>query len=287
MKLVFIHGRDQQGKDPHELRTTWINTLKAGLEKSGLTLPDDAELVFPFYGDLLDGLVKDGNLPATVDGVLARGETAPEDVAFFHELLNEVADNASVTEEEVIQNYEGNLQERGPLNWKWVQAILQTLDDKTGFGNFSIKKFTYDVYLYLTMPGVKRRINEFVTRALDDTPCVVVAHSLGTVVGYNVLSDHPHAVKKYITLGSPLGLKSIKSRLKTPLAMPSCVSDGWYNAYDDRDVVALNPLNKNFFNITPEIVNKNDVKNHTDNRHGIEGYLDDKEVARTIYEALK
>jgi len=68
--------------------------------------------------------------------------------------------------------------------------------------------------------------------------------------------------------------------------MPACVKSGWYNAYDERGVVALNPLSKKYFDITPEIENKDDVRNHTDNRHGIEGYLDDKDVAREIYEAL-
>ncbi|MDZ4681096.1 MAG: hypothetical protein SH848_03125 [Saprospiraceae bacterium] len=62
--------------------------------------------------------------------------------------------------------------------------------------------------------------------------------------------------------------------------MPESVKNGWFNAYDDRDVVALNPLDKVHFNINAAVYNKNDVKNHTKNRHGIEGYLEDAEVAK-------
>lgn len=36
----------------------------------------------------------------------------------------------------------------------------------------------------------------------------------------------------------------------------------------------------------PDIENKMDVHNRTSNRHGIAGYLDDKEVARRIYDAF-
>jgi len=92
-------------------------------------------------------------------------------------------------------------------------------------------------------------------------------------------------VKRYVTVGSPLGLKAIKRQLDTPLAMPPCAK-GWYNAMDERDVVVLHPLDSKNFPIQPPIENKTNVNNHTDNRHGIVGYLDDPDVARSIYTAL-
>ena len=39
--------------------------------------------------------------------------------------------------------------------------------------------------------------------------------------------------------------------------------------------------------MTPSITNKTNVNNHTDNRHGIVGYLDDPDVAKKIYQALR
>ena len=62
-----------------------------------------------------------------------------------------------------------------------------------------------------------------------------------------------------------------------------------FNALDQRDVVALYPLDSVNFPLdpaVPAIENKRDVRNKTDNRHGITGYLDDAEVARRIHEAL-
>jgi hypothetical protein len=288
VKLILIHGRDQQGKDPEKLKAEWINTWEAGLKKSGLTIPAEVEIVFPYYGDLLDSLVKEAKLPNTMNKVIARGDSsATPDMDFFNDFLLELAENDKITEAQIIENFDGQIQERGPLNWEWIQAILKTLD-KTPLGDLSIKSFTYDAYLYLTIPGIQRKINEFVAGMINKTPSVVLGHSLGSAVGYNVLQNNPgFSVNKYITVGSPLGLSSFKSKLAAPLSMPACVNGGWYNAYDERDVVALQPLNKKHFNITPAINNYDGVSNNTKNRHGIEGYLDDAVVAKMIFDSLK
>jgi hypothetical protein len=60
----------------------------------------------------------------------------------------------------------------------------------------------------------------------------------------------------------------------------------WNNAFDSRDIVALNPLDRANFPVQPEIRNYGDIKNHTNNRHGIDGYLDDPIVAGWVLDAL-
>jgi hypothetical protein len=106
-------------------------------------------------------------------------------------------------------------------------------------------------------------------------------------VGYNVLcrADLGAAVRRYVTVGSPLGVRAISRKLDKPLRMPPGVTD-WSNAMDDRDVVALCPLDGAYFPISPPIRNKCDVDNFTSNRHGIEGYLSDPDVARWIHRGL-
>jgi hypothetical protein len=287
MKLIFIHGRAQQGKDPVALRQSWIATWEKGLQKNNLSIPAGLTIAFPFYGDLLEELVQQADLPADAEEALSKGSAEDEaNLVFFNDFLQEMMQNGDIPESEANANYEGDIRDKGPLNWGWVQAILKTLD-KTPLGNLSIKKFTYDAYLYLTIPAIKRKINELVAKHFDPDPCVVVGHSLGSAVGYTLLSANPAwQVKKYLTVGSPLGLRSFTNRLAKPLAMPGCVAHGWFNAYDERDVVALQPLDDQHFGINPAITNYNQVRNHTDNRHGIEGYLDDAVVAKAIYEAL-
>lgn len=110
---------------------------------------------------------------------------------------------------------------------------------------------------------------------------------MGSIVSYIVLNKNPdYNVKKYITVGSPLGLKSIEKYLGASKRMPECIKNGWYNAFDERDFVALKPLDKIHFNIRPAIENYDKVLNFTDNKHGIAGYLEDKIVAERIYQGL-
>lgn len=287
MKLIFIHGRAQGGKDPDVLRKTWIDTFERGLAKSGLALPiPDKDIRFPFYGDLLDELTTSFNQP--VEEIVKKGfESNSTDARFFHDFLQEVAGNAGISTDEIASESSNTVIERGPLNWEWVQSILKAIDKKSKWSEASIKLFTYDVFLYLTVPAIKQALHQEVKKAFDHEPCVVVGHSLGSIISYNILRDiTTPAVGRFVTVGSPLGVNAVKKYLKTPIMMPQVVQNGWYNAFDERDVVALNPLNQHYFNIAPPITNKNDVKNQTDNRHGIEGYLNDKDVAKEISDAL-
>jgi len=110
---------------------------------------------------------------------------------------------------------------------------------------------------------------------------------LGTVVAYSVLCTDRRSlqVPLFATVGSPLAVRAIGDQFR-PLRSPAPVS-AWYNAFDPRDVVALYPLDASNFPVQPAIVNYGNVKNSTDNRHGIVGYLDDREVAKRVLDALR
>jgi alpha-beta hydrolase superfamily lysophospholipase len=110
----------------------------------------------------------------------------------------------------------GVVQEKGIQNWEWVQAIARAIDKRlTGAADFTIETFLIDVYLYVNKPSVTRSINKIIEEKLTDEPTLVIGHSLGSVVGYKVMMDNLTNLKpiKYITVGSPLGLKAISSKL--------------------------------------------------------------------------
>lgn len=286
MKLIFVHGRSQQGKDSVLLQKQWETALSIGLERADVELPTGVDIRFAYYGDRLDQLLMELNAPLVSDVMLRGAEPDSSEATFRGELLYEIAQDAGVTDAEIQLQYGGLPQEKGLANWEWVHSILKALD-KTPLGAAAIDAFTRDVYVYLTNKSVRKSIDEIVAASLTDGPCVVVGHSLGSVVAYNVLTSASPTIDvvKYVTVGSPLGLEAIKRKLDSPLSMPSCV-EAWFNAMDERDVVALHPLDTTNFNITPSIENKTDVDNKTDNRHGIAGYLDDATVAKRIRDAL-
>lgn len=289
MKLVYIHGRDQQDKIPAAMEKEWTDALKTGLSKQQLTLPEETEIIVPFYGDLLRDLLAQLEDQEDIEGLVARGSLNDSEEIAFYKLLKEIADQAGITPEQIDELDDANLKERGWEHHRPVLLLLRAIDRYTGIGAGQIKQKTYDVFCYLTYDGIRRQVNELVKAAIPKEPVVVVAHSLGSVVAYNILYDlsAEYTITKLITVGSPLGVKWIKEKIKTPLKMPPRITGGWFNAFDRRDIVALNELNAGNFNISPPIVNFHGVNNFTENRHGIAGYLSDPTIAKVIFEALK
>jgi hypothetical protein len=289
-KLILVHGRAQEGKDPQELKWNWVQALKVGLIKSDLLLPlEDSEIAFPYYGDLLDRLVYGTGEDDAEPEVITRGR--PADVAelnFKIELLDAMRKKVGLTDEQVREASIGPTVQKGPLNWEWVQAILRGFDKYVPeMSGTAVNLFTHDVFVYLHRPGVRDEIDSVVRRDIPTRQqCVLVGHSLGTVVAYSILrrDGDELEIPQYITLGSPLALSVIQEAFD-PLRYPPCVGR-WYNAMDERDVVALHPLESPHFNVTPRIENKKNVDNFTSNRHGIAGYLTDKDVAKKIYDSL-
>jgi hypothetical protein len=284
MKLVLVHGRAQAGKDPIAIQKEWMDALGYGALRANKTIPTATEIVFPFYGNELERLVAhiDAPLAAT-----AKGTDSDVDTDLRGQILEDIAAQIGVSRADIEREFKGQPTRKGPGNWEWVHAILRAMDKIPGVNSASIDQFTRDVYVYLTYPAVRGAIDKIVTDQMSDGPCVVVGHSLGTVVAYNVLLRRSPAdgIRRYVTLGSPLGIRGIKRYLDSPVACPSCVGS-WFNAYDDRDLVALVPLDTKNFDVHPAIENKSDVMNFTDNRHGIAGYLADPMVAAKILEFL-
>lgn len=289
VRLVLVHGRSQQGFDPAELQSVWLETLRRGATKLNRALPDRLEVAFPFYGDRLDELAKQREVPLTTD-IQAKGAAADNDFLMFQaDVAEAIRTRAGVTDAQVNAEYGTNSMEKGPQNWAWVQATIRAIDKYgKGISQSTIESFMRDVYLYTTLPGVRTEIDRIVSATLNETPCVVVGHSLGSVVAYNILRSDPRALKvrAYVTVGSPLAIRAIRDRLR-PIGFPAPAVAAWYNAYDPKDVVALYPLDAANFPVNPAVQNYGRVLNGTDNRHGIIGYLDDAEVAKHILDALQ
>jgi hypothetical protein len=296
-QLVLVHGRAQQHKDAAALKAEWLDALEEGLAASGLTLPvAETDVRFPFYGDTLNQMVGGIGADQAAD-VVVRGENADaQEQRFAHAVIEEIRTRAGITDAQLAAVAGDGVVERGPLNWEWVQGLLRAIDRFVPHGSgTSIALFTHDVYQYLRNSVIRETIEQGVSAAITPgVETVVVAHSLGSVVAYNLLRREGHLrgwkVPLLLTVGAPLGISEIRKTLRSfaPTRCPECVS-AWFNALDERDVVALYPLDTRYFPVAPPepaIENKRNVRNRTSNRHGIAGYLDDPEVARRIHDAL-
>lgn len=282
-KLVLVHGRDQQGLDETKLKNDWIKALKRGLAAAEETLPDDVEIVFPYYGDQLLAAVDEIDNGPQLARRMGAG-APPPDAALESEMLEEFRAKLGISQAEVKAELPRDAVAMSPLGWRWSRAILRAIDTRYNkLSEKTVAAFTRDVHVYLSYPVVRRAINATVAAAIGDGATVVVGHSLGSIVAYDCLRQSGQT-SLYVTVGSPLGLNSIKKRL-LPIERPAAI-ENWYNAMDGEDIVALYSLTAKNFPAQP-IKNKTDVKNHTGNHHGIVGYLDDPAVATSIVRALR
>lgn len=296
-QLVFIHGRSQQHKDSVALKAEWVDAFEDGLAKSGLKLPlSDADIRFPYYGDALFDLVGGASAETAAEVVVRGTETNRAQEQFIADILKEVCQKAGITDVQVAEIAGGEVVRRGVLNLELVQGILRAIDRFVPHGSgTSVALFTNDVYRYLKDSAIRERIESGIVDAFSpDVETVVVSHSLGTVVAYNLLRREASLrrwnVPLFVTVGSPLAIGVIRNTLKS-FASTQCPKGvrKWLNAKDERDVVALYPLSPSYFPLDPlepSIENKTNVRNKTENRHGIAGYLDDRDVAQRIYKAI-
>ena len=135
------------------------------------------------------------------------------------------------------------------------------------------------------------RVRERIHTALDtDRPTVVVAHSLGTVVAFEALHEHPKQVALFVTLGSPLATSAVvwqRLRPQPPRTPPTV--EKWLNFWDRDDLVVSRPRLKDRFQSNAAGVGPLTEPTHTDGVwvHTATKYLRQGKVAGRIVEALK
>jgi hypothetical protein len=136
----------------------------------------------------------------------------------------------------------------------------------------------------------RQPIRERLRQALNAVvggPVVVVGHSLGTVIAYDVLSEASFAasvVPLLVTLGSPLGYTEIQDVVTRPLRLPTPVQL-WANFADPLDLVALDTSLADEFQGAPRIIDAL-VDNPSSNNHAACGYLRASSVRSTVAAAV-
>jgi hypothetical protein len=288
VKVVFVHGINQQGKTPEGLCAEWLGALAPALAKAGYA---GAALTpaTPFYGDVLFELAS-----ARADAVRAQGPGAASagEEEFLAEGLEEIAakdervdgnEIAAIAEDEAVVDQGLFAMDRR------VNAIARVLERISPFHGDITSRLLRQAYVYLRQPGAAEQIDARVAPHFSDGPCVIVAHSLGTVVSFKLLrrmalEGRPLDVPLFLTLGSPLSLRTVRKALGPSFAPPKGVRR-WFNAYDKDDFVALGQgLTRSTF--AEGIENWGEVANTRDDAHGITGYLSDPKVAAAILAAF-
>lgn len=167
-----------------------------------------------------------------------------------------------------------------------------------------LERFLKDVAAYFYQPGMRKKIQDRLRAEIKKAtePFVVVSHSLGTVVAFEVLSDQQlnrPECSLLVTMGSPLGIQEVQDVLKdfgNKLIVPAKVR-AWHNFADRLDPVALDAGLGNDFNaretagrsvriVDRIIVNDRTVDIRQFNPHSSIGYLSHPEVRKVVHHQI-
>jgi hypothetical protein len=229
-KVVCIHGISQEYESRETLLKEWTPALCGGVSNAGGQL-SEADVDMAFYGEMFRpaGETKGGfQIPPFRPGDLSD--------PFEQELLANIFDSleTSTTSEDITK---GN---------RTVAYMLQVLANTPYFGrklqNLVIW-YLKQVHRYVSEPNVRQSAQRSLLKTIAPDTRVVVAHSLGSVVAYEVLCERTElSVDTLLTIGSPLGLPALLPRLLPPAdkggKWPGQVRK-WVNIADATDVVAL------------------------------------------------
>jgi hypothetical protein len=245
--IVVVHGIGQQTEGGLTLHDRFFPALAEGVVRAGGSVrPDD--VVFASYGDFF-------RQRAEVLAPVPYFDARDVEEGYESELLLALWQRAASVDPRVVPPDEEVLA-RTPV---WASRALAALSRSrflAGVGDRLLIGNLKQVRRYFTDDTLRSDIRKAVALAVAQDTRVVVAHSLGSVVAYEVLCAAPDLpVRSFVTLGSPLGLPNLVfDRLQPEPRSRGAEIRGhwpesvgtWTNIADAGDVVAavedLRPL---------------------------------------------
>ena len=158
-----------------------------------------------------------------------------------------------------------------------------------------IKAFIKDTAAYF-FNGQKRdemrnRLRSLLAQVKN--PVILVAHSQGSIIAYDVLREMESSSLKVallVTIGSPLGYPEVQDFIEKPRQIPAMVNS-WSNFADLLDIVALDKDLADDFKAPDQMINDIRVVNldfydGPFGAHSGAGYLRTRQVRQAVRQAL-
>ena len=305
--VTFIHGIGNQPR-PDRMLTSWKRALADGgagvdLDVYGIT----SSVVY--WADVMYAEPSDSS--EEHESMVFEGVTAGEIPSIDETYIDASSDDARAFLESMIDTYHLDADESIPV------PALEEVDEATAHQLEAVplpwfvkkplmKIFLRDVHHYLfNSPNTPRPDNtyqvqdeirqRFVSAVtdVDVRPHIVIAHSMGTVISYDVLKrvGACPSIDALITLGSPLGLSEIQDRLEPEYTredgFPAKVTT-WANVADGLDpVCGADPtLANDFRKADQEAVTDVKVTNDGLFRHPVSKYLRQPALQAAVRSAL-
>ncbi|TLS80190.1 hypothetical protein [Photobacterium damselae] len=232
---ITIHGRSN--KPPaHILENSWLRAINDGRKHVNQPLINKSQFSMAYYADVFY------QQPLYFDP-----EPYLPDIPTNHSPIP-----LAVDEDHLSEMMEQNKWRLGNLFFEPLLSEFGVYRALNYLSKPLLRYWLTDVYRYFHDPAFALEIEKPLIRLLKDYrhhSITLISHSLGTVIAYNVLQKlavqrtmQDITIDKWITLGSPLGLASVKAQLKRnmqgSLSVPENVS-AWHNYSDKRDIVCI------------------------------------------------
>jgi len=226
--IIGVHGRAPKPAEPR-LREWWHAALIEGLRRNERRTHDaPLDFTMAYYADLFAPAQPDHENDEPYTPADGEGRLTTYEDGWFDRLRSHSFDTVGGAVDGV----------RSLLGW-------ERFTDKV------LEKTMADLFEYYdqeaTRDAVRKRLEDALAGPLQrQERIMVVAHSMGSIVAYDVLRklgrERPGAVVHHlITIGSPLGLPYVKHKVqmeKDLVRTPSCVRR-WTNFADRGDWVAF------------------------------------------------
>jgi hypothetical protein len=236
--IIGVHGIAKQQLGRRQLLRDWEPALRDGLELAGARRDGPVNFDLAFYGNVFP--------PVAVPGHKSNPSEDP-----LENLDDDEAEDLSEAAHELLTEHElAQAQGQEPKGYNrlppGLTILLRALDKKFGPSAGVLYLGTMrQVRRYLRSETMKTQVDEIVRAAVLSDCRVLIGHSLGSVLALEYVRQHPeHPFDLLLTLGSPLALRMVQSRMpeprfgsSSPSGIPSSVT-AWVNVRDVRDPVA-------------------------------------------------
>ncbi|MFE7277591.1 hypothetical protein [Streptomyces sp. NPDC057623] len=285
---IGIHGIGKEQLGRRQMLVDWAPALGDGLERAAGRPVDLPPFDLVYYADVFlkacaDGRKSKGPIPGLEDTGAWLAD--PDDKTEADELLEAVAE--IVTAEDIAAS-----QAAPPKGYTRVpkpfQTVVRAADWRYGPGAALLFVGALrQVRRYLGDGVLKQEVDDRVDAAVPEDCRVLVGHSLGSVVAFEYLRRHGRRrLDLLVTLGSPLGLRVVRSRMPNPrygaVRRLPAGTRAWVNVLDPRDPVTAG---RRLADLWPGVDDRF-VDNQSD-AHSVTRYLGKIETGSAVWGVLK